>query len=244
MNRWNWLQMASACALLVAAPAAAETEEVQGIKLVALLLDAGRMAVSKHQDLINDGTKGPKGFTPEVFDREMLTIFRQRTGIDLTASDNGVPNAAKPLLDRLREESKKTVASYQPAINMEGIKYKGFIPATFATETAKRFRTWTGIYLKQTAPDGLLRNPANKANAYESEMMARFATDGQRPADGIVSELQDGKLLRVLLPLYYDKTCLACHGEPKGERDISGYPKEGGKEGQLAGLISISVELK
>jgi general secretion pathway protein A len=102
---------------------------------------------------------------------------------------------------------------------------------------------WTGIYLKQTAPDGLLRNPSNKADTYERGMMARFETGEKAPPEGIVSE-QDGKLLRVLLPLYYDKPCLHCHGEPKGERDISGYAKEGGKEGQMAGLISVSFERK
>jgi general secretion pathway protein A len=74
-------------------------------------------------------------------------------------------------------------------------------------------------------------------------MMVRFETGEKAPPEGIVSE-QDGKLLRVLLPLYYDKPCLHCHGEPKGERDISGYAKEGGKEGQMAGLISVSLETK
>jgi len=243
MIRLSWLWSAPLFALVIASPAGAETDDVKTGKLLALLLDAGRVAVSKHQDLINDGTKGMKGFTPEFFDQEMLAIFKERTGVDLAGSGNAIPNGAKPLLDRLREESKKTVASYQPAINIKGITYKGFIPATFATETAKRFRMWTGIYLKQTAPDTLLRNQSNKADSYESGMMARFESSEKAPAEGILSE-QDGKLLRVLLPLYYDKTCLRCHGDPKGERDISGYPKEGGREGQMAGMISVSLEKK
>ena len=37
--------------------------------------------------------------------------------------------------------------------------------------------------------------------------------------------------------------CLRCHGGPKGERDISGYTKEGGKEGELAGAISVKLPL-
>ena len=246
MNLRKWLQIISICGVLVGALASAESvsSEVQTGRLLAILLDAGRAAVSNHQDLINDKTKGPKGFTPEVFDREMLSIFKQRTGIDLNSLDNGVPDPAKRLMERRREDSKKTVDSFQIPINIEGVTYKGFIPATFATETARRFRNGTGIYLKQTAPDRLLRNPSNKADEYETAMMVRLATDGQRPPDGTVSDLQDGKLTRVFLPLYYEKTCLACHGEPKGERDITGYSKEGGKEGQLAGLISVSVELK
>jgi len=41
------------------------------------------------------------------------------------------------------------------------------------------------------------------------------------------------------LPLFYDKQCLACRGKPKGELDISGYEKEGFKEGDLGGAISV-----
>jgi general secretion pathway protein A len=46
-----------------------------------------------------------------------------------------------------------------------------------------------------------------------------------------------------MLPLYYEPACLHCHGGPKGERDISGYTKEGGKEGELAGAISVKLPL-
>jgi len=49
--------------------------------------------------------------------------------------------------------------------------------------------------------------------------------------------------VRVMLPLYYEPACLRCHGGPKGERDISGYTKEGGKDGELAGAISVKLPL-
>ena len=42
-----------------------------------------------------------------------------------------------------------------------------------------------------------------------------------------------------MVPQYYDETCLACHGSPKGEVDITGYPKEGAKVNELGGVISI-----
>jgi len=59
-----------------------------------------------------------------------------------------------------------------------------------------------------------------------------------------VSELtEEGKTLRVVMPIYYAKDCLACHGEPKGMLDISGYPKEGHKEGDLAGAITVTAPL-
>ena len=48
--------------------------------------------------------------------------------------------------------------------------------------------------------------------------------------------------MRVLLPLFYEKACLSCHGQPKGERDITGYSREGAKEGELGGAISVKIE--
>ena len=46
---------------------------------------------------------------------------------------------------------------------------------------------------------------------------------------------------RLILPEYYKESCLACHGEPKGERDITGGKKEGGVLGELGGAISVTI---
>lgn len=215
-------------------------------RLVALLLDAGRVTIAKNQDLINDASKGDKGFTPEVFETQLAKEFLRRTGVSLAEIDKAnVPEMAKPLLARLLEESKKTIASHQAVINVPGIRYKGLIPATFGTETAARFKNWSGVYLKQTAPQSLVRNPKNTPDPYEAEVLNRLkarSTDGDNVT--VHSEVvEQGHSVRVLLPLYYGKSCLACHGEPKGERDISGYPREGAKEGDLSGAISVKISL-
>ena len=75
---------------------------------------------------------------------------------------------AKQLLPQLVDASKKTVADYQPVINKQGVGFKGFIPATFGTQAAAKFSAKTGLYLKQTTVDGLLRNPKNKADEFEA----------------------------------------------------------------------------
>ena len=46
---------------------------------------------------------------------------------------------------------------------------------------------------------------------------------------------------RVMVPEYYAESCLACHGSPKGQMDITGYPKEGGKLNDLGAVISITL---
>lgn len=216
-------------------------------RLLAILLDAGRGAIARNQDLINDASKANKGYTSEVFERQVAEDFQQRTGIALTNLEGAqIPLMAKPLLSRLMQEAKKTIDTYQSVINVPGFAYKGLIPATFGTETATRFQSWSGIYLKQTAPSHLVRNPRNKPDEYESASFLRFSTShSQQVPDKVFSEVtDDGKYVRVLLPLFYKQACLACHGEPKGQRDISGYPREGAKEGELGGAISVMVPMK
>jgi Protein of unknown function (DUF3365) len=227
--------------------AAPQEDASETARLLAILLDAGRVAVAKNQGLINDASKADKGFTPGAFEAQVIAGFQQRTGIALGNLENeGIPAMAKPLLARLLEESKKTIASYQTVINMAGFKYKGLIPATFGTETAKRFHNWSGVYMKQTAPDHVIRNPKNKPDAYEAAAFQRLAaSSSQFGMDGVLSEVvEEEHSVRVMLPLFYGKSCLACHGEPKGERDISGYPREGAKEGDLGGAISVKIPLE
>jgi general secretion pathway protein A len=126
------------------------------------------------------------------------------------------------------------------------MRYKGLIPATFGTETASRFQNYSKIYLKQTAPAHLVRNPKNRPDDYETAAFQRLAaTSSESEKSRAFSEIvDDGQQARLILPLYYKQSCLACHGEPKGERDISGYPREGGKEGELGGAISVKIPLK
>lgn len=225
----------------------AQEETIETARLLAILLDSGRVTVGMNQQLINDTSKADKGFTAAVFEKQLLVEFRKRTSIDLSNSmGDRVPERAVPLLTRLLEESKKTIDSYQTVINVPGLKYKGLIPATFGTETATRFQAWSGVYLKQTAPDNLLRNAKNKADAYESATFGKLANmRTQQDEKEVFGELvEQGKIVRVMLPLFYGKECLACHGEPRGERDISGHAREGAKEGELGGAISVSIPVQ
>ena len=250
-GRWGTVLIMAFAALFLGNPvplakAEDEAQVRESARLLAVLLDSGRVAIGRNQDLINDPARGDKGFTPEVFAEQMIALFKERTGHDLrNLSTAQVPALAKPLLERLLEESKKTVATYQTVINVPGLKYKGLIPATFGTETGARFQLWSGIYLKQTAPEGLLRNPKNKPDAFESAALHKME-DPSFPRNGeqIVSEVVDGgKSVRVLLPLFYGKACLSCHGAPRGERDVTGYAREGAQEGTLGGAISVKLPL-
>ena len=241
---WVIVGLVSAPSVALAGP---EQDAAETGRLLAILLDSGRVTVGANQALINDAEKGDKGFTPEVFEKQLVEKFKERSGVDLTnLKTANVPEMAKKLLPQQVEASKQTVAENQSLINKKGVGFKGFIPATFGTQAAAKFSAKAGIYLKQTTHDGLLRNPANKADEFEAGVLQKFADPAYpRQGEKIVSEAADGgKILRVMLPLFYGKGCLTCHGEPKGEKDISGYKKEGAKEGDLGGAISVKLPLK
>src|SRR5207245_7892787 len=121
------------------------------------------MTIESLQASINYQKKEYNGVTPDVYGQKILAKFKERSGVDLRDLQNEkVPPMAKKLLPMLVEASKKTVATYQPIINKQGMGFKNFIPATFGTHAAAIFTAKTGFYLKQTTFDELLRNPKNK----------------------------------------------------------------------------------
>ena len=115
--------------------------------------------------------KGQKGFTPEVFERQLFEEFRGQTGVDLTHLEaTRVPPLARELLPMLIQASKEVVSDAQVVINQRGVGYKNFIPATFGSQAAARFSGKSRVRLKQTAL--LPRNPKNEPNPYEAGGLA------------------------------------------------------------------------
>ncbi|MFO0706652.1 MAG: DUF3365 domain-containing protein [Nitrospira sp.] len=222
----------------------AEAEETA--RLLAKLLQAERLVIEQNQTIIDDAHTGDKGFTPEVFERQLYDAFHRRTGLDLSTSSGrttagAIPPLARDLLPALIEAGKDVVRDAQVVINQRGIGYKNFIPATFGSQTAARFSKRSRVQLKQTALHP--RNPKNEPDEYEASVLGWLS--GRPNGDAYVSELTEaGRTLRVVMPIYHQRECLACHGEPKGEWDISGYPKEGAHEGDLAGAISVKIPLR
>jgi len=221
----------------------AEAEETA--RLLAKLLQSGRMVIERNQSLIDDPHKGEKGFTPELFEQQLVQEFRGRTGIDLTAMAKTpvsiiIPPLAKELLPALVQASRDVIRDAQVVINQRGIGYKNFIPATYGSQASTRFSKASHVRLKQTTLQP--RNPKNEPDEYEASVLKWLS--GRPRAEAYVSELtEEGRTLRVVMPIYYAKDCLSCHGEPKGDLDISGYPKEGHKEGDLAGAITVTAPL-
>jgi len=226
--------------LMLSAQAGAE-QKLETIALtIADYLIAGRVVVAENQQLINDASKDDKGFTPEVYDKQVSREFLKRSGIDIKSlipSDN-----FNKSLIAIHEAAKEVVAGAQSQINEPGKGFKGFIPAIFGKRVGDRFYKKSGITIKQTSMK--FRGDYNKPDDFETVVLNKFEAAGKGSTYFEEKKFGDFRVLRYMTPLYIEKSCLPCHGEPAGERDISGRIKEGYKEGELRGAISVIVPLK
>ncbi|MBI4401872.1 MAG: DUF3365 domain-containing protein [Nitrospirae bacterium] len=229
-----------ASALFLAGPASA-AEEIETAELLIKLLQAGRSVVAGHQDLINDASKGDKGFTPNYLADRIVQKFKEQTKIDLSKPAD---TPQYTLLLTLLESGKEVVAEAQPVINKQGVAFKGFLPAVWGRRTGEKFGQKTGIRLKLTAQE--YRFPGNKPDEFELEVLKMFADPNYPKGKGYgkTTTMAGRPVFRLMAPEYAGSACLKCHGEPKGERDITGMKKEGIKEGGLAGAISLVIPVR
>jgi general secretion pathway protein A len=210
-------------------------------RLLAILLDSGRSVINENQVLFDDPIKVEKGFSPDVFERQLSRMFRDRSGLDLAELDSAhVPSSAKTWLKELLTVSKQVVRDAQSEIDQPAA-HSTLIPAVFGSRVAARFTERTGVRLKQTALAP--RNPANAPDAVERSALELFAAPDYPREKPISEATAKGGMFRLMYPLYMTRQCLDCHGEPKGTRDKMGYLREGLQLGQNAGAISVAIHI-
>jgi hypothetical protein len=230
-------------AVEVAAAPPANEDAVIAQSLAEMLRDA-RTVISNNQDLINNPELGDKHLSGQVVLEQAVKGYAKATGKDPTKID---PNSRQGRLLRAMMASIVAVTDdNQATINEEGTGFKGFIPAVFARLVSEDFnQTAKGeAEVKVTAPPDLVRNRKARPDAWEADIIKTKLLGADWPKGqsySAVVETNGRPAFRVTVPEYYAASCLVCHGSPKGEMDITGYPKEGGKLGDLGAVISITL---
>src|SRR3954447_20980445 len=224
-------------------PQAAGDDPVIAESLAEMLRDA-RTVVSNNQDLINNPEIGDKGLTGKSVLDNAMRLYKAQMGVDPATTD---PQSRRGrLLRAMMESIVEVVDANQETINAKGIGFKGFIPAVFGRLVGEAFaRNANGeAEIKVTAPVELVRNRKARPDSWEASIIKAKLLAPDWPRGNPYSAMADTKgrpAYRVMVPEYYAESCLACHGSPKGEMDITGYPKEGGKTGDLGAVISITL---
>lgn len=234
-------------AALTSVPGRTQTEAQAEMQLaldLAKFLQAARTVISNHQNLINDPELGDKGLTGDRVLAETIEQYKKETGQDPLALD--AQSREGRLMRAEMDAIKEVVDESQSLINEKGLAFKGFIPAVFGRLITERLRdkVATELQIKVTAPPPLVRNRKSRPDEWEQQIIETKFLSPDWTRGQIYSEAQKNggqNAFRVMVPEYYSASCLTCHGGPKGEIDITGYPKEGAREGDLGGVISITL---
>ena len=236
------------CGTLAAATAQSATRSADEIEREAIalslatMLRSARAVVSDHQGLINDPTLGEKGFTSAFMLEEAGFNYEIETGQSL---DQIEPDSLHgQLIGAQLQVITEIVDEAQQRINKKGVAYKGFLPAIFAGLVTQKFNARVGktAQIRLTAPRDYIRNAANMPDAWESTVIEERLRSSSHPYGKHIADWRekDGRrAYRLIVPEYYGQSCLACHGHPRGEVDITGGAKEGGSLGSLGGAISV-----
>jgi hypothetical protein len=223
---------------------AASDDDATIAKSLADMLRAARQVISNNQARINDPSLGDKGLSGHVVLDQAIEIYKKNTGTDPATLD---PASRQGRLLRAQMDAiVEATDANQATINAKGIGFKAFIPAVFARLVNEAFenRANNEAQVKVTAPEQLVRNRKARPDAWETEVIRNKLLQpdwirGQAYSSN--TQVKDRPAFRMMMPEYYATSCLSCHGSPKGETDITGYPKEGGKEGDLGAVISVTL---
>lgn len=89
------------------------------------------------------------------------------------------------------------------------------------------------------------RKPDDSPDEFETKALEALHDDPELEAYYELTTDENGnEVFRYIEPLYIQDSCLECHGQPKGELDVMGYPKEGQQLGDIAGAASIIMPAK
>lgn len=244
-NRLFFGALLIGCLFSFIAPMRAEpTDDASIAKNLAEMLRAARQVISSNQARINDPNLGDKGLTGQVVLQQAVEIFKKTTGTDPASIDS--KSRFGKLMQAQMDAIVETTDANQATINAKGVGFKAFIPAVFARLVNESFESHARneAQIKVTAPEQLVRNRKSRPDEWESEVIRSKLLREDWPRGQAYAADVDTKgrtAYRMMMPEYYASSCLSCHGSPKGETDITGYPKEGGKEGDLGAVISVTL---
>ena len=113
------------------------------------------------------------------------------------------------------------------------------VPVVVALRVAEQYAADEGM--KFRTPSLKPRNPKNEPTEFERRALEAFAKDASLKEYSERASVDGKEMMRYAQPVRIAQDCLQCHGDPVGEKDPFGYPKEGMKVGDLRAAFSLEA---
>ncbi|WP_080801189.1 ATP-binding protein [Arabiibacter massiliensis] len=120
-----------------------------------------------------------------------------------------------------------------------GFEFKGLHCAVVGKSVGRLFSAGSDYAIRYTNFNP--RSEQDIPDEFEEEALNRFYADSSVTEHYGIAPYEGQERFRYLQALEVDESCLECHGEPAGELDITGKPKEGWTLESVGGAISIVI---
>lgn len=162
---------------------------------------------------------------------------RERALINRIAVDNA-RSIARQII-----ETREYISS---VVNGEPNENYNLVPQVVATNVAKRLTKGSNYYVRQVSLR--YRNPENRPDSFEAEMLGSFKSGRSAETYRIVGTGKK-RSFRYMLPMVAEKSCLECHGRYEEAppfvraRFPKGHYSYDYKVGEVIGAVSVSIPL-
>ncbi|MGO9085795.1 MAG: methyl-accepting chemotaxis protein [Terriglobales bacterium] len=113
------------------------------------------------------------------------------------------------------------------------------VPVVVAMSTAAEYAGKEGMSFR--TPSLSPRNPKNQATEFERRALEAFQKNPSLEEFAERVQVDGREIMRYAQPVRATQDCLQCHGDPVGEKDPFGYPKEGMRVGELRAAFVLEA---
>lgn len=146
------------------------------------------------------------------------------------------------LVARQQQATRSFLSASGESGYVHGGAARPLLPHEVGRGVSELFADLSRSQIKQTSLNPRLAE--NAPDEFERRALEYFAAHPE--AEEIwekVTQPDGTPVFRYMMAMRADESCLVCHGQPAGEPDPTGYPREGLGLGDLAGAISVVLPM-
>jgi methyl-accepting chemotaxis protein len=113
------------------------------------------------------------------------------------------------------------------------------VPVVVALRVAEQYAAGAGMNFR--TPSLSPRDPKDQPREWERQALEAFEKDPALKEYTERATVDGREVMRYAEPVRISQDCLQCHGDPAGEKDPFGYPKEGMKVGDLRAAFTLEA---